>query len=165
MATVAAAHGSLAAGAVESDEGFLGIRQDHPARHHRAQRGREDGDDAELEDGEAPTDGALPHGDAAVEVRGTGDRHVGRAAVVVRLAPLDRDLRVCGLGVRRARGELDGYRCAPLSDADAEAARMVGVHDGVRTRPGDRGSGDPSPPPTGALDRDVRSALRVGEGR
>ena len=113
---------------------FLGIRQDHPARHHRAQRGREDGDDAELEDGDAPTDGALPHGDAAVEVRGTGDRQVGRAAMVVRLAPLDRDLRVCGLGVRRARGELDGYRCAPLSDADAEAARMVGVHDGVRTR-------------------------------
>src|SRR6476469_4618780 len=46
MATVTAAQGSLAAGAVESDEGFLGIRQDHPARHHRAQRGREDGDAA-----------------------------------------------------------------------------------------------------------------------
>src|SRR6478672_5644657 len=86
MATVTAAQGSLAAGAVESDEGFLGIRQDHPARHHRAQRGREDGDDAELEDGDAPTDGALPHGDAAVEVRGTGDRQVGRAAVAVSLA-------------------------------------------------------------------------------
>ena len=33
----------------------LSIRQDHPARHHRAQRGREDGDDAELEDGDAAT--------------------------------------------------------------------------------------------------------------
>src|SRR5258705_9432846 len=86
VATVAAAQGSLAAGAVESDEGFVGIRQDHPAWHHRAQRGREDGDDAELEDGDAPTDGALPHGDAAVEVRGTGDRQVGRAAVAVSLA-------------------------------------------------------------------------------
>ena len=43
-------------------------------------------DDAELEVGDAPTDGALPHGDADVEIRDTGDHGVGRRAVAVGLA-------------------------------------------------------------------------------
>ena len=55
-------------------------------RYHGAQRGREAADDAELEDGDAPTNGALPHGDADVEIRDTGDRGVGRRAVAVGLA-------------------------------------------------------------------------------
>src|SRR6476659_8517952 len=83
VATVAATQGSLAAGALESEEVFLGTRPDHPVRYHGAERGWEGGDDSELEDRDAPADGALPHGDAAVAVCGTGDRHVGRAAVAV----------------------------------------------------------------------------------
>ena len=69
-----------------SDEGFLGIRPDHPVRYHRPQRGRETEDDAELEVGDAPIDGALPHGDADVEIRDTGGRGVGRRAVAVGVA-------------------------------------------------------------------------------
>ena len=65
---------------------FSVLARDHPVRYHGAERGREDGDDAELEDGDAPTDGDLSHGDAAVAVCGTGDRQAGRAAVAVSLA-------------------------------------------------------------------------------
>src|SRR6516225_11672582 len=86
MVTVAAAQGRLAGGAVESGAGFLGVRPDHPAGHNRPQNERQDRDDAELEDVDAAADGALPDGDAAVKVCGTGDRQIGSGAVAVSVA-------------------------------------------------------------------------------